>query len=177
MAVRRLKRGMGLTTLLDALALVVSTQPDVLLALGGAGPLRSELKARVEALGLARNVRFIGYVAAEDLLMLYRAADASVGPTEALEGFGLFAADSLAAGMPAPVTAVGSLPEVVTGLSPTLVIPAASASAMSSHLVGALRGDIGLPDMNACESYAADMFAVTTVAARLAVYRKVLSNG
>lgn len=175
-AVRRLKRRMGLGTLLDALARVIGKCPDVLLALGGTGPLRAELEAQAAALGLQRNVRFLGYVADEDLSLLYRAADFSVVPTESLEGFGLVAAESLAAGTPALVTAVGGLPEVVAGLSRDLVFSAAEAEVMASHLVSVLRGDIALPTIADCEIYARENFALATAAERVAaVYREVLA--
>ena len=175
-AVRRLKRRMGLVTLLDALSKVVGVCPEVLLVLGGTGPLRAELEAQVEALSLKRNVRFLGYVAEDDLPLLYRAADFSVVPTEALEGFGLVAAESLAAGTPTLVTAVGGLPEVVDGLSRDLIFPAGDADAMASHLRSVLRGDIALPTMAECESYARERFALAMAAERVAaVYREVLA--
>ena len=175
-AVRRLKRRMGIGTLLDALAKVVGEWPDVLLALGGTGPLRAQLEAQAEALGLKRNVRFLGYVAEDDLPLLYRAADFSVVPSEALEGFGLVAAESLAAGTPALVTAVGGLPEVVAGLSRDLIFPATDAQAMARHLVSVLRGDITLPTVAECETYAREKFALLIAVERVAaVYREVLA--
>ncbi len=175
-AVRRLKRRMGLKTLVEALAKVVIECPDVLLAIGGTGPLRGELEAQVRALGLERNVRFLGYVAENDLPLLYRAADFSIVPTEALEGFGLVAAESLAAGTPALVTSVGGLPDVVAGLSPNLIFPGADVDAMASRLVSVLRGDISLPTVAECESYARDRFALATAAERVAaVYREALA--
>ncbi len=177
-AVRRLKRRMGLGTLLDALAKVVVDCPSVLLLLGGTGPLRAELEAKVDALDLGRNVRFLGYVPEDNLPLLYRAADFSVVPTEALEGFGLVAAESLAAGTPALVTAVGGLPEVVADLSRDLIFPSADADAMAAHLSSVLRGDIALPTIVECETYARDRFALETAAERVAaVYKEVLAAG
>ena len=175
-AVRRLKRRMGLGTLLDALARVVVDRPSVLLILGGTGPLRAELEAKVDALDLGRNVRFLGYVSEDNLPTLYRAADFTVVPTEALEGFGLVAAESLAAGTPALVTAVGGLPEVVSDLSRNLIFPAANADAIATHLSSVLRGDITLPTIIECESYARNRFALKTAAERVAaIYKEVLA--
>ena len=71
---------------------------------------------------MANHVRMLGSSRDADLPLYYRAADLSVVPTVALEGFGLVAAESLAAGCPALVTPVGGLPSVVADLSPDLVL-------------------------------------------------------
>ena len=85
-----------------------------------------------------------------DLVRAYQAADVSVVPSIALEGFGLVALESLACGTPVVVTDCGGLPEAVAGLD-------ASDCAMGRGSVGrrlttAARGD--LPDGHACRSYA-----------------------
>jgi glycosyltransferase involved in cell wall biosynthesis len=52
-SVRRLVRRMGLHHLIEALPAVVKAFPDVLLCIGGRGPMLAELQAMVERLGLA----------------------------------------------------------------------------------------------------------------------------
>jgi glycosyltransferase involved in cell wall biosynthesis len=100
--------------------------PEVLLLIAGKGPLHDALSARIEDLGLQRHVRLLGYVPDADLALAYRAADLSVVPTVALEGFGLITVESLAAGTPVLVTPVGGLPETVQALAPNLILPAAT---------------------------------------------------
>lgn len=154
LAVRRLARRMGLEELLRAADLVRQAVPDVLVLIAGRGALEAELRAQVEALGLRDQVRLLGFVPDGDLPLAYRAADLSVVPTVALEGFGLIAAESLAAGTPALVTPVGGLPEVVGGLSPDLVLPEAGPGAIADGIRLALTGGLSLPSAEDCRQFA-----------------------
>lgn len=174
LTVRRLVRRMGLEGLVEAMQAVRQRVPDALLLIAGRGPLGAELAARIDALGLRDHVRLLGFVPDGDLPLAYRAADVTVVPTVALEGFGLVAAESLAAGTPVLVTPVGGLPEVVRDLHPGLVLPLASPEALAEGLVDALRGG-GLPSREACREFARARYAWPTVAREVsAVYRGVL---
>jgi glycogen synthase len=175
LSVRRLVRRMGLMELISALKIVQARVPDVLLCIAGRGLLRQDLEQRAVELGLADHVRFLGYVDDEDLPYLYRAADLNVVPTVALEGFGLVAAESLAAGVPAMVTRVGGLPEVVAGLSQDLMFASPRSQDLADGLIEALLGERQLPDSSACAAYARKHFRSQLMAERIAaVYREIL---
>ena len=174
-AVRRLQRRMGIEALLAAMKRVRAQVPDVLLMIAGSGPLAPELEARIDELGLHQHVRLLGYLPEGDLPRAYRAADFSVVPTVALEGFGLITVESLAAGTPVLVTPVGGLPEVVRGLSERLVLAGSDTDALAEGLEGALSGALPLPDASACRAYAVEHFSWGTVARRVrAVYEEAL---
>ncbi len=176
LTVRRLQRRMGLENLIDSLALVARAVPDVLLCVGGSGPLAGLLRQRADALGLTRNVEFLGFVPDDKLALAYQAADINVVPSTGLEGFGLVAAEALAAGTPSMVTPVGGLPEVVATLSPDLVFASVEARDIAEALVAGLHGSITLPDAAACRRYAARSFPLDLAAKRTAdVYREVLA--
>jgi glycogen synthase len=173
-AVRRLVRRTGLENLITAMNTVCKQVPEALLLIAGEGPLTRVLSAQVQSLDLKNSVRLVGFVADEDLPLAYRAADLTVVPTLALEGFGLIAVESLAAGTPALVTSVGGLPEVVHDLSPRLVLPATGVEALFEGLVAALTGDLILPDAEACRDYARLYYDWSVIAARLRdVYSEV----
>ncbi len=169
LSVRRLVRRMGLGELISRHI------PDVLLCIAGRGLLRQELERRVDELSLNEHVRFLGFVEDDDLPYLYRAADINVVPTMALEGFGLVAAESLAAGVPAMVTQVGGLPEVVAGLSEDLLFASPRPEDFAHGLTEALLGRLPLPDAAACAAYAREHFRSELMAGRIAdVYREIL---
>jgi glycosyltransferase involved in cell wall biosynthesis len=129
----------------------------------------------VEQRGLQNHVRFLGFVADEMLPHLYRAADLSVVPTRALEGFGLVAAESIAAGTPALVTPIGGLPEVVSGLSPNLIFASPEALDLAEGTVQALLGRVAMPSDIACRAYVQANFTSALMAERTAaVYRELL---
>jgi len=164
---RRLARRMGLEDLVSAMKEVRRWVPEVLLLIAGKGALAAELAAQVESQGLQNNVRLLGFLPDEDLPLAYRGADLSILPTVALEGFGLPAAESLAAGTPVLVTPVGGLPEVVSDLSSELVLPGTGAGPIAEALGAALSGAMTLPDAAACRDYARTRYDWTVVAAQI----------
>jgi glycosyltransferase involved in cell wall biosynthesis len=175
LAVRRLVRRMGLEDLIAAADLVRQSQRDLLLFIAGSGPLHEDLVAQTHARGLENQVRLLGRLPENHLPLAYRAADLTVVPTIALEGFGLIAVESLAAGTPVLVTPVGGLPEVVAGLSPALVVGATGSAALADALLRALRGDLALPSAEACRDYARTHYDSRQAAVRTAeVYREAI---
>lgn len=168
LTVRRLVPRMGLDALIDAMKIVQAKVPNALCLIAGRGPLAEALVQKIDAAGLNDTVSPIGFVPDEDLPLAYRAADVTIMPSETLEGFGLSAAESLAAGTPVLVTPVGGLPEVVSDLDPKLVLPEATASAIGAGLAQALANPSSLPSADACRAYAAKTFDWQVIAARIA---------
>lgn len=175
---RRLVRRMGLDKLVAAMA-SVRRQPagrDAVLHVAGSGPARPELERQIAELGLAGSVHLDGFVPDEHLALAYRAADLTLVPTGALEGFGLVAAESLAAGTPVLVTPVGGLPEVVAGLSRNCVLPGTDAASIADGLMQFLRDPSWLPGRRACQAFARQRYDWGVVTKQVAdVYREALS--
>ena len=134
LTVRNLEARMGLDTLLDAMARLKARRPSVALLIGGAGSLRAALEAQSQALGLADHVTFLGFVPDEELPRCYQAADLFVLPTRELEGFGLVTIEALACGTPVLGTPVGATPEILRGLSPSLVFRGTAPEVMAEDL-------------------------------------------
>jgi glycosyltransferase involved in cell wall biosynthesis len=154
LSVRRLTRRMGLEQLIDAAGIVSAKIPDALFLLAGEGRRRSELRAAIDSTGLAEHVRLLGYLSDGELPLAYRAADLSVVPSIALEGFGLSAAESLAAGTPVVVTPVGGLPEIIRPLRSNLVSSDASSGELARTVTAAFASPDGLPSSEECRRYA-----------------------
>jgi glycosyltransferase involved in cell wall biosynthesis len=127
-SVARLHPQKALHVLLDALA---SLPADVTLAIVGEGPLRGELEAAAEALGIRDRVHFLGfrddatdYVAAADVFCL----------SSLWEAVPLAAQEAVVLGVPVVSTNVGGLPElIVDGVSGRLV-PKNDARALAKAL-------------------------------------------
>jgi glycosyltransferase involved in cell wall biosynthesis len=173
-SVRRLAARMGLDRLIAAMPDIVRHHPSAVLFIAGRGPREAELRQQTARLGLADHVRFLGFLPDADLPLAYRAADINLVPTIDLEGFGLTAAEALAAGTPSMVTPVGGLPEVVAGLSRGLVFRSNSASDIAGGVCDALNDKLALPAASDCVAYAARHFSFSRQAlAVAAVYREV----
>jgi glycosyltransferase involved in cell wall biosynthesis len=110
----------NVTRLIEAYARLPGAKPPLLLV-GGKGWLYDELFARSEELNLTDQVRFVGYVPAEELPLWYNAAELFVYPS-LYEGFGLPPLEAMACGTPVITSATSSLPEVV-GMAGLLVDP------------------------------------------------------
>lgn len=154
LAVRRLVRRTGVDRLVEAVPALRARVPNVQVLIAGEGPQSGALAARIDALGVGNAVRLLGRMPEEQLPLAYRAADLTVVPTVALEGFGLIVPESLAAGTPVMVTPVGGLPETVEDLSRAMILRDATSEAIAAGLAEALEGGRALPDAAACAAFA-----------------------
>lgn len=175
-SVRRLVHRVGLETLVHAIDHLRASEPDVLLLIAGRGPLANRLQQLVGELDLSRHVRLLGFVPEDELPLLYRAADVSIVPSRSWEGFGLVAAESLAARTPVLVTPVGGLPEVVRPLSEGLILEDVSTEALADGLRRVLGGNRPVPSSSDCEAYARTHFDWSVIARKTRdVYREVIA--
>ena len=94
-------------------ALAKLNNPELYYAIAGKGPLREELQALSEELGLGDRVIFLGF--RTDVFELYHAADISAFPSK-IEGLGLAGIEAMAAGVPLVASKVhGILDYVMDG--------------------------------------------------------------
>jgi len=80
----------------------------------GNGPLKAELTAQVEKLGLADRITFLGRQDKSQVLNLMQRSSLLVFPSIWYEGFPLTLAEAFACGLPAIVPNLGSMAEIVT---------------------------------------------------------------
>ncbi len=164
---RRLINRVGLIELLKAASAVRETHPNFALKIAGKGPLRAELEATVESLGLAAWVDLLGFVGEDDLVRCYQAADVTVLPTQSLEGFGTIISESLACGTPVIATPVGGMPEVLAPLGNDLIARSAAPQDIAERMDAVLRGTLQLPNHDVCRAYAVAHFDWSVVCAQI----------
>lgn len=174
LAVRRLIPRVGLEVLLDAWGQIASDSDGATLLIAGEGFEREALEARAARLGVAHAVRFLGSVSEEQLQRCYQAADVSVVPSVALEGFGLVVLESLACGTPVIASDVGGLPEALAGLDSRLVVPAGEVGPLATALSGAFAGTLPLPSVEQCRAFAESRSWESVAARTLAVYQEAV---
>jgi glycosyltransferase involved in cell wall biosynthesis len=96
--------------LLQAAALARQEDADIRVVLVGDGPLREELEARAEALGLGQAVTFAGW--RRDLASVYADLDAVVISSHN-EGTPASLIEAMATGCPVVSTRVGGVPDLI----------------------------------------------------------------
>ncbi len=101
----------NLVTLLEAYAALPAAERLPLLLGGGKGWLYDEIFATIERHSLGENVRWLGFLPAEELPLWYNSAEVFLFPS-VFEGFGLPVLEAMACGTPVVVSAASSLPEV-----------------------------------------------------------------
>jgi glycosyltransferase involved in cell wall biosynthesis len=163
----------GHAQLFRVLPELIAEVPSVHVLCFGQGSLEQELRRQVEDLGLKRHVHFAGF--RNDLSELLPGLDLMAHPAQR-EGLGLAVLEALSCGVPAVVSAVGGLTDIVednvTGL---LSDPGDDQSLLSAlrSLCGdaALRRRLG----DSGRRRVVDSFSVTNMSqGNLAIYRDIL---
>jgi glycosyltransferase involved in cell wall biosynthesis len=101
----------NLMRLLGALARLAEHRRPLLVMPGYPTPHEDELRARAAQLGVAGDVRLLGWISEQELEDLYRVADAFVFPS-LHEGFGMPVLEAMARGVPVATSGRTSLAEV-----------------------------------------------------------------
>ncbi len=163
-------------TLLDAMAIVKRTHPEVRLLLAGEGPMREAIESQIERLDLAEQVRLLGF--RDDVPALMRAADMFVLSSH-MEGLGSVLIEAMMGGLPIVATAAGGIPELIKDHETGLLVPPRDPEALASAIVclvdnPSLRIRLG----EAGKVYATNHATVPVmVAGNYAVYERMMYNG
>jgi glycosyltransferase involved in cell wall biosynthesis len=120
----------GLDTLLEAVALLVRERPHLEIRIAGRGKDAERVAEHARNLGISGNVRLLGAVSDAERNALFAGAALQLMPSR-FEGFGLAAAEAMAAGVPLIASAVGSLPEVVDAPRGGILVPADNPQALA----------------------------------------------
>jgi glycosyltransferase involved in cell wall biosynthesis len=117
----------GLDLLVDAFTALATRHPEVRLRIAGRGRDAEALYARVADSPAAPRIDLVGAVSEEGKRELLATASGVVMPSR-MEGWGMVAAEAMAAGAPLLVSDAGSLPDLVRGHAP--VVRAGDADAL-----------------------------------------------
>ena len=139
--VGRLVRAKGVFDLIDGFAIVASQISDVKLLLVGNGSEKSELKRRVQQLGLEDRVRFVGTVLNRDLPRYFRGASLFVCPSITVrdweEQIGMANIQAMACGVPV-ISKRCPIPEYVKHGETGLLVPEQQPKLLSQAMLDLL---------------------------------------
>ena len=146
--------------------------PDADLMLVGDGEMRPQLERLAETLGIAQRVHFLGR--RKDVPELLKMADIYVHPP-AVEGFGIAAAEALAAGKPIVATNVPGLAQVVADAG--ILVPPGDPATLAKEVNKLMESPTRRQQLSRAAVERGRQFSIEkTVAAYIDLYRSVLSN-
>jgi colanic acid/amylovoran biosynthesis glycosyltransferase len=132
----------GLPILLQALAQLKRSYPDVLLTVVGDGSDRPSLEQMTRDLGLAENVDFVGYKSQTEVRQYMQKTDVFVLPSFA-EGVPVSLMEAMAAGVPVVTTQIAGISELVENGVSGYLVPAGDPVSLAEK-VGLLLQDENL---------------------------------
>lgn len=175
--VGRLAKEKGLYELLHALSLLQARGIALELTIAGSGEEDAGLRNLAASLGIAERVVFAGAVFGEQKRRLLEAADAFVLPSYA-EGMPYALLEAMGAGLPAIVTAVGAIPDVITPGVHGLFVGPRNAPAIADAIARLAQDRPLLRSMSlACRNRIAERYTIDRVAGEFAALYTRLCSG
>jgi glycogen(starch) synthase len=136
--VGRLVTEKGVQVMLNAAPAVLAQCPSTRFLVVGTGYHIEELKRQAHALGIANNVRFLGYVSDDDLKKLYRISDVVCIPS-LYEPFGIVALEGMAANVPVVTSDAGGLTDFVEHMVTGVTTYAGDSASLAWGMLEVLR--------------------------------------
>jgi glycosyltransferase involved in cell wall biosynthesis len=173
--VARLQPEKDIRTLVEAMRLVVTSNPAVVCWIAGEGSQRDALAAQIQAGKLEQSVKLLDF--REDALSLINAADLFVLPSLA-EPFGLVLLEAMALGRAVIATRAGGPLEIVEHNRTGMLVTPSAAEEMTGAILklvndAELRAAMGRAGRSRFEEH----FSAESMArAMIAVYRQVLGD-
>ena len=139
LCVARLVPKKGVDLLVEAAALLVERHPNLEVDIIGDGPLREELAAQIDRLGLIGRVRLLGVATTSEVLAAMAAARAVVLPCRIdvdgdRDGMPTVLVEALSRGVPVVSTDVVGISELVTDGETGLLVGPEDAPALAAAL-------------------------------------------
>lgn len=102
----------GFNFLIDAMKIVLKSNPNILCVIGGSGPLKKKLENQIKNLKLNDHVLLAGFIPEEQLPLWINACDIFVLPSLS-ESFGVVQIEAMACGKPVIATYNGGSEEII----------------------------------------------------------------
>ncbi|HEX7588700.1 MAG TPA: glycosyltransferase family 4 protein [Anaerolineae bacterium] len=134
LCVGRLVYQKGFDLAIDAFQQVLRQFPMARLSIAGDGPLRQELEAHADRLGLGQSVDFLGWVDTDRVPFLISTATALLVPSRA-EPFGLVTVQAGQAGRAVIAARVGGLPEIVIDRETGILFEKENSAALANAII------------------------------------------
>jgi len=147
LTVRNLVARMGLETLILALKEATRRRPDLLLLIGGEGPLRPALEGLIRRFELEDFIKLTGFIPHDRLPRTFQAADFFILPTKCLEGFGLVTVEAMACGTPVLGTPVGGTIEILRKFHPEFLFKDATPGSLAEGILSTVEYYRDKPDL------------------------------
>jgi glycosyltransferase involved in cell wall biosynthesis len=132
----------GHNYLLDALKIMLAKNDKCTLLVVGDGPLKNDLEAQADRLGISENVRFMG--CRRDVARILKTLDVFVLPS-VWEGFGIAVLEAMYSGLPVVASCVDGIPEVVVDGRTGILVGAKNPAGLADGICNILQN----PDMAA----------------------------
>ena len=117
---------------------------ELLVAIGGSGPLESELREQAAAIEASGTIRWLGHV--ESMPRFLSALDVYVSPAET-EALGIGLIEAAIAGVPTVATDVGGVSEVIVDGETGVLVAPRDPSGLADAVLGVLRDPEGASAM------------------------------
>lgn len=111
----RIDRYKGLQYLVDALAMVKKTFPDIHLIISGEGDYSKQIVKQVKELGLSQNVELTGHIPKENHQAFFSSIQFLVVPSIMIENIVFTVQEAFSYGRTVIASEVGGIPEIVKG--------------------------------------------------------------
>ncbi|MBV9326605.1 MAG: glycosyltransferase family 4 protein [Chloroflexi bacterium] len=176
--VGRLEKRKGLRFLLRAWPMVLKRQPEARLVVVGRGRPLEGYRRFAERHGWGpSDVKFAGYVAAEDLPRYYQACDVFCAPNTGQESFGIVLLEAMAAGAPIVASDIPGYRDVVTSGEEGLLVERQNPGALADAVCRLLGNPELRASMRRAGQFKAREFDWPRVAAQvLDYYEEVLEK-
>jgi glycosyltransferase involved in cell wall biosynthesis len=159
LTVRNLEPRMGIENLIRAMQEIAKVVPDIVLIIGGTGPMKDDLARLSRRLNLDHHIHFTGFIPEDALPEYYQAADIFVLPTIELEGFGLVTLEALASGTPVLGTPVGGTQEILSRFDSRFLFQDTSPEAIARLIIEMCHEYLNQPDQWQFDSRRCRQFA------------------
>jgi len=132
--VGRLRWEKGQSVLIRAMPGIIKTFPSTMLMIVGDGPDRAVLESLCLELGISGRVIWVGQKSHEETIRLFAIMDVVVVPS-LFEGFGLAAAEAMAAAKPVVASNVDGLCEIIDDGETGILVLARNSELLSSAII------------------------------------------
>ncbi len=128
----------GLPTLIKAGKFIVKDYPNATFLVIGKDPYKTEMQKLSSKLGIAGNVKFLGWVKHSEIINYYKSSDLYVMPSH-VEGFGLVFLEAMACKIPVIGSNIGGIKELIQDCENGMLVDPFDYKGLSSSTIRILK--------------------------------------